>query len=194
MSACLHDNRLYRCARSAIRNFTTTINRAEYLQKKDGSRERNSPSPSLKIFRATIQAINPTPPPNGRHTQMPLGDTANQRHRDTRATCNGFWTGLASPAPPTHQHQLARQDNRRTDSACCYPAYCFPTYLLTQPQSLNDAEVTRVVLVIQITQKSRTPTNQLQQPATRCKVLLVRLEVLGQLHDAAGQQRHLNLW
>ncbi len=109
-------------------------------------------------------------------------------HGVALATCNGFRAELAPPAPPTQQHQQAQRNNRRTNYV-----YELPACLLPQAQTLNHVEVAAVILMIQITQQTRAPTDQLQQTSARRKILLVRLEVLGQFHDAAGQQCHLNL-
>ena len=49
------------------------------------------------------------------------------------------------------------------------------------------------VLVAQIGEQPATATNQLQQPAPRVMIVLVRAQMIGQHVDPLGQQRDLNL-
>mgnify|MGYP000202359935 CR=1 FL=1 len=65
--------------------------------------------------------------------------------------------------------------------------------LLTDAQLGNDSTVTLDVLSHQIVQHLAALTDHLQQATTGVVVLLVDLQVLGQLVDASGQNGDLNL-
>src|SRR5689334_24940109 len=65
--------------------------------------------------------------------------------------------------------------------------------LFPQAQAVDDLLVAGAVFPRQVLQQTVSLADHLEQPATRGVVLLVRLEVLGQLGDPRGQQRDLDL-
>ena len=64
--------------------------------------------------------------------------------------------------------------------------------LFSQSELADDLLISRAIFARQILQQAVSPADHLQQPATRGVILLVRLEVLGQLGDPLGQQRDLH--
>ena len=64
--------------------------------------------------------------------------------------------------------------------------------LLTEPEALDQLLVPGAVDAGEVLQEAVTSADELEQPATRRVVLLVRLEVLGQLADALAQDRDLH--
>src|SRR5688572_22999711 len=62
----------------------------------------------------------------------------------------------------------------------------------SQPEPADDVQVSRPVLARQILEQTVALTDHLEQAAARRVVLLVRLEVFGQLVDALGQDRDLH--
>ena len=62
-----------------------------------------------------------------------------------------------------------------------------------QAETLDERTVTLDVDVSQVTQQAATTADQQQQATTGVVVVRVGLEVLGQILDAAGQQRDLHL-
>src|SRR5579871_993314 len=65
--------------------------------------------------------------------------------------------------------------------------------LLPDPEPVDQLLVTGRVLHLQVIEQPAPLTYHLQQPTPGVVILLVRLEVLGQLPDPLGQQRHLHL-
>src|SRR5690606_38216359 len=63
----------------------------------------------------------------------------------------------------------------------------------TQAQLLDQALVALVVLALEIVEQAAAAVDQLQEAAAAVVILLVDLEVLGQLLDAGGQQGDLDL-
>src|SRR5690606_15594338 len=62
----------------------------------------------------------------------------------------------------------------------------------TQAELFDQALVALVVLALEIVEQAATLVDQLQQATAAVVVLLVGLEVLGQLHDARGEQGDLD--
>src|SRR5215470_6678198 len=67
------------------------------------------------------------------------------------------------------------------------------TELAAQAELLDQGAVALDVLPLQVVQETAAPADQLEQPATRVVVVLVRPEVLGQLVDALRKHRDLDL-
>ena len=65
--------------------------------------------------------------------------------------------------------------------------------LLTQTQLSDQGTVTVDVLLLQIGQQIAAAADHLEQAAAAVVVMLVGLEVLGQVVDTSGQQSNLNL-
>ena len=65
--------------------------------------------------------------------------------------------------------------------------------LLSQSQLADDRTVTLDVSLLQIVQKVSSVTDHLLKTAAAVEVLLVDFQVLGQVSDAAGEDRDLNL-
>src|SRR5690554_4531143 len=65
--------------------------------------------------------------------------------------------------------------------------------LAAQPQALGERAVTRDIDVLQVTKQATALTDQQQQATTRVVVVLVRLQVLGEVLDAAREHRDLDL-
>src|SRR5690606_7304009 len=65
--------------------------------------------------------------------------------------------------------------------------------LATQTEALNERTVTVDVDVLQVTQHAATLADEQQQATTRVVVVLVRLEVLGQVLNALREHCNLNL-
>ena len=63
----------------------------------------------------------------------------------------------------------------------------------TQAEALDQRAVARDVDLGDVLEQPATTTDQQQQPATRVVIVLVHLEVLGQIGDALGQHRDLGL-
>src|SRR5690348_9783929 len=63
----------------------------------------------------------------------------------------------------------------------------------TQAETADQRLVTLGVLVLQVAEQTATMIHHLQEAAAGMVVLLVRLEMIGQLLDARGQQRNLYL-
>src|SRR5690606_4981380 len=61
-----------------------------------------------------------------------------------------------------------------------------------QPQPFDQLLVTVAILALEVVQQLAALIDQLQQATTGVMVGLVLVEVLGQLADAGGQQRHLD--
>ncbi len=65
--------------------------------------------------------------------------------------------------------------------------------LLSQAKLADDRAVTLDVVLLQVVQQTSSVTNHLLQTAAAVEVLLVSLEVLGQVSDAVGQDSNLYL-
>src|SRR5690606_6484416 len=65
--------------------------------------------------------------------------------------------------------------------------------LTGQTQSLDERTVTLDVDVLQVAEESAALTDEQEGPTTRVVVVLVLLEVLGEVFDAPRQHGHLNL-
>ena len=65
--------------------------------------------------------------------------------------------------------------------------------LFSQTELSNDCAVTLDIVVLQVVQKVSSVTDHLLQTAAAVEVLLVGLEVLGQVVDTAGEDCDLNL-
>src|SRR4051812_24786325 len=65
--------------------------------------------------------------------------------------------------------------------------------LAAQAELLDQGAVALEILALQVIQEAAAPSDELEQAATRVVVVLVRAEVLGQLVDALGQHRDLDL-
>src|SRR5690348_2416417 len=63
----------------------------------------------------------------------------------------------------------------------------------TQAETADQRLVALGVLALQVAEQAAAMVDHLQEATTRVVVLLVRLEVVGQLLDARGQQRDLHL-
>src|SRR6185437_6297833 len=63
----------------------------------------------------------------------------------------------------------------------------------TQAETADQRLVALGVLALQVTEQAAAMVDHLQKATTRMMVLLVRLEMVGQLLDARGQQRDLHL-
>ena len=65
--------------------------------------------------------------------------------------------------------------------------------LLPDAESCNDSSVTFNVNFLEVVEQTTTLTDHLQQTTTGMVILLVGLEVLGEVADALRQQSNLNL-
>jgi len=65
--------------------------------------------------------------------------------------------------------------------------------LAAQAESLDERAVALDVGVLQVVQQATTLADEQQEATTAVMVVLVLLEVLGQVRDSSGQQGHLNL-
>src|SRR6516162_7747428 len=65
--------------------------------------------------------------------------------------------------------------------------------LAAQAKALDQLPVALLILLLQIVQQPAPLADHHQQAAAGMEILLVRLEMIGQVLDALGQQRHLNL-
>jgi hypothetical protein len=65
--------------------------------------------------------------------------------------------------------------------------------LAAQAQPAYEAPVTLNVLFLQVLQEPAALPNHLQEPPPRMEIVLVLTHVLGQMPDAAGEQRDLYL-
>src|SRR5688500_11753335 len=65
--------------------------------------------------------------------------------------------------------------------------------LTAQPQLVDDVLVARAVLLLEVVEQATTLPDHDQQAATRVEILLVRLQMLGQILDPFGQESHLHL-
>lgn len=86
--------------------------------------------------------------------------------------------------------QLLKSDNAaqlkiQKQGSRLLPIFCI--FLLTDTQLSDQGTVTVDVLLLQVSQHRTALTNHLQQTAARVVILLVYLQVLGQLLDAGGQ-------
>src|SRR6185437_6162661 len=63
----------------------------------------------------------------------------------------------------------------------------------TQAETADQRLIALGVLALEITEQATASVDHLQETTTRMMVFLVRLEMLGQLLDARGQQRNLHL-
>src|SRR5688572_19256271 len=64
--------------------------------------------------------------------------------------------------------------------------------LSAQTELLDQSLVALVVLALEVIKQAATAVNHLQQTAAAVVVLLVELEVTGELLDAGGQESHLD--
>src|SRR6202158_525596 len=64
--------------------------------------------------------------------------------------------------------------------------------LLADTHLQNDSLVPLGIVLLQIVEQAATPAHHHQKTATRCVVLLVRTEVLGQLADALAEKGNLD--
>src|SRR4029078_4455794 len=65
--------------------------------------------------------------------------------------------------------------------------------LAAQAELLDEGAIALEILALQVVQEAAAPSDELEQATTRVVVVLVRPEVLGQLVDALGQHRDLDL-
>src|SRR5262249_54717125 len=65
--------------------------------------------------------------------------------------------------------------------------------LLAQSEPVDQLVVALGVFALQVREQPPPPVDELQEPPPGVVVLGVRLEVVGQVGDAVGQQRHLDL-
>ena len=63
--------------------------------------------------------------------------------------------------------------------------------LLSQAELANDSAVTLDIVLLQVVQQTSSATDHLLQTAAAVEVLLVGLQVLGQVSDAVGQNSNL---
>ena len=63
--------------------------------------------------------------------------------------------------------------------------------LLSQAELANDRAVTLDIVLLQVVQQTSSVTDHLLQTAAAVEILLVSLEVLGQVSDAVGQDSNL---
>ena len=63
--------------------------------------------------------------------------------------------------------------------------------LLSQAELANDRAVTLDIVLLQVVQQTSSVTDHLLQTAAAVEILLVSLEVLGQVSDAVGQNSNL---
>ena len=68
-----------------------------------------------------------------------------------------------------------------------------PDPLLSQSELADDRAVTLDISLLQVVQKVSSVTDHLLKTAAAVEVLLVGLQVLGQVSDAVGKDRDLNL-
>src|SRR2546423_1199905 len=73
------------------------------------------------------------------------------------------------------------------------PRVAFVLLLATQPETGDQRPVPLDVVVFHVVEQPTAATDQHQQTPPAVMVLLVDLQVLGELVDAAGEQRHLHL-
>ena len=69
---------------------------------------------------------------------------------------------------------------------------CLSEALFTQTQFLDDRAITHDVLLHQVVEKATTATDHFEKTTARVMILLMLLQVLGQIIDAAGQYRDLD--
>src|SRR5690242_4985216 len=69
---------------------------------------------------------------------------------------------------------------------------CRNDSLLAQAEALDERAVRLDVAALQVVQQAAALADELEQPATRVKILDVRLEMLGKHVDALGEERHLD--
>ena len=75
-----------------------------------------------------------------------------------------------------------------------HPLLVLSSYrLLTQAESLDEFTITIDVLVVEILQEFTTATYQLGQRTSGSEVLVVLLQVLGEVLNAIGEQGYLTL-
>src|SRR5919199_1725755 len=93
--------------------------------------------------------------------------------------------------------QLGSKRASRPDARGLTPAKksggCPPLLLSPDPQLRDERAVALDVVAAQVVQQPASLADQEQEPAPRVVVLLVRLQVLGELSDALGEDRHLDL-
>ena len=65
--------------------------------------------------------------------------------------------------------------------------------LAAQAELFDQRLVARLVLLLQIVEEAATQGHHLQKAATGMVILHVALEVLGEIGDALGEDRHLDL-
>jgi hypothetical protein len=84
--------------------------------------------------------------------------------------------------------------NPKAEGGCMQVARAAPPQILVaQFQFLGDRLVTLFVLALQIIQKPPALADHHEQPAARAVVLLVHLQMLGQMINPLRQQRNLNI-
>jgi hypothetical protein len=66
--------------------------------------------------------------------------------------------------------------------------------LLTDAELLDDVFIGFRIVALQIVEQTAATAHHLEQPAARCVILGVGLEVLGQFADPLAQNRDLHLW
>src|SRR6476660_30723 len=66
--------------------------------------------------------------------------------------------------------------------------------LLPDVQTLDQVGIPLRVFVFEVVEQPTALADQHQQPAARVMILRVRLEVLGQVIDALGENGDLNFW
>lgn len=66
--------------------------------------------------------------------------------------------------------------------------------LATQAETFNQRTVAGNINALKVPEQTATLPDEEQEAATRVVVVLVRLEVLGELVDAVGEQSNLDFW
>src|SRR3954452_21949000 len=98
---------------------------------------------------------------------MPLGSPV-------RRAGSRDWSFSNTPGRRTAGERISRQPALRSESG---------TSLLAEPERVDQVPVAVEVLPLQVVEKSAALTDDLQQAPTRVVILLVGLEVLGQVVD-----------
>src|SRR3546814_4420919 len=80
----------------------------------------------------------------------------------------------------------SKKEPRRSAAPRCRPG------LPAQAELLDEGLVARGILAVQVIEQAAAAVDNLQQTTTAVVVVLVGLEVLGQVHDAGGEQGDLD--
>ena len=103
------------------------------------------------------------------------------------------WIRLRESRTPTFRVGAIRTPTSFRNVRLSLRRGCRPILLAAQTQLLDQGLVTPGVVTPEIIQQPSPLAHQLEQAATRVMILLVRLEVLGELVDPLGQDRDLDL-